>query len=95
MGSAGCDVGGLRSDPVSSDEPPPLLHLPPDLFDCFRLLLRTCFWGVIGALRPWGLGSESRDDDDVTSEKDSVVEEPELAITVACGWPLGMGKYAG
>lgn len=94
-GSTGCEVGGLRSEPVSSDEPPPLLHRPVDLFECFRLVVRACFWGVVGALRPGGLGSESRDDDDVNSEKDSVVEEPELAMAVACGWPLATEKKAG
>jgi hypothetical protein len=85
----------LRSEPVSSEEPPPLLHLPVDLPECFRLLLRAGFWGVVGALRPRGLGSESRDDDDVNSEIDSVVEEPELARAVACAWALATEKNAG
>jgi hypothetical protein len=88
-------VGGLRSEPVSSDEPPPLLHLPVDLFECLRRLVRACFWGVVGTMRPGGLGSESRDDDDVNSDSDSVVEEPELAMTVACGWALAREKNAG
>lgn len=39
---AGCDVGGLRSEPVSSDEAP-LLHLGVVLLDLVRLLLRACF----------------------------------------------------
>jgi hypothetical protein len=93
--STGWEVGGLRSEPVSSEEPPPLLHLPVDLFECFRLLLRACFWGVVGPSRPEGFGSESRDEDDVNSDRDSVVEEPELAMTVACGWPLARGMNAG
>jgi hypothetical protein len=93
--STGCEVGGLRSEPVSSEEPPPLLHRLVDLFECFRLLLRAGFWGVVGPLRPGGVGSESRDEDDVNSDIDSVVEDPELAMAVACGCALAMGKNAG
>lgn len=85
----------MRSAPVSSEEPPPLLHLPVDFVGVFRLLLRDCFWGVVGPLRPWGCGNESRDDDGVNSDSDSVVDDAELAMAFACGWPLAMAKYAG
>ena len=87
-------MGGLRSAAVSSEEPPPLLHLPVDFVGVFRLLLRDCFWGVVGPLRPWGCGNESRDDDGVNSDSDSVVDDAELAMAFACGWPLAMAKYA-
>ena len=86
--STGVEVGGLRSEPVSSEEAGGLLHLPTDLVECFRLLLRADFWGVVGPLRPGGLGRESRDDDDVNSEIDSVAENPELAMAVACACAL-------
>jgi hypothetical protein len=85
----------LRAAPVSSEEPSPLLHLAFALFDFLRLVLDAGFWGVVGPLRPWKAGSESRDDDDVSSDRDSVVEEPELAMAFACGGPLGRGKKAG
>jgi hypothetical protein len=78
-------VGGLRSEPVSSEEPPPLLHRAFALLDFLRLVLGAGFWGV---------GSESRDDDEVSSDMDSAVEEPELAAAVACGCPLETGKKA-
>jgi hypothetical protein len=87
-------VGGLRSEPVSSEEPPPLLHRAFALLDFLRLVLGAGFWGVVGPLRPGGVGSESRDDDEVSSDMDSAVEEPELAAAVACGCPLETGKKA-
>jgi hypothetical protein len=93
--SAGWEVGGLPSGPVSSEEPPPLLHLGLDLLDFFRRVFGVCFWGVVGPLRPWGVGSESRDDDEVNSGVDSVVEEPKLAMAVAWGCPLDTEKKAG
>jgi hypothetical protein len=79
-------VGGVRSGRVSSEEPPPLLHLAFDLLD-LRLLLRACFWGVVSPPGRWVMGSESREECEVNSERDSeavVVEEPELAMTLAC-----------
>lgn len=39
-------------------------------------------------------GSESRDDDEVNSEMVSVVEELELAVALAWGYPLAVGKSA-
>jgi hypothetical protein len=93
--TAGWEVGGLGSVAVSSEEPPPLLHRAFDLLDFLRLVFGVCFWGVVGPLRPGGVGSESRDDDEVNSDMDSVVEEPELAMAVACGSPLDTGKNAG
>jgi hypothetical protein len=83
--SEGCEVGGVRSGRVSSEEPPPLLHLAFDLLD-FRLLLRACFWGVVSPPETWVIARESREECEVNSERDSVVvlEEPELAMTLAC-----------
>lgn len=41
--------------------------------------------------RAWAAGRESRDDDDeVTSEMVSVVEELQLAVALACVSPLGL-----
>lgn len=42
----------------------------------------------------WAAGSESRDDDEVNSEMVSVVEELELAVALACGYPLALGTGA-
>jgi hypothetical protein len=83
-GSKGCEVGGLRSEPVSSENVPPLLHRAADLLGWVRLLLRACFWGVVSAPRLGAVGSESRDECEVNSESDSVAEEPELAVAFAC-----------
>jgi hypothetical protein len=88
-------VGGLRSEPVSSEEPAPLLHRAFALVDFLRLVCGAGFWGVVGPARPWGVGSESRDEDEVSSERDSVVEEPELAAAVACACPWDTGRTAG
>lgn len=51
---------------------------------------------VVGAPpRAWAAGSESRDDDEVSSEMASVVEELELAEGLACVYPLGLGDADG
>ena len=42
----------------------------------------------------WAAGSESRDDDEVSSEMVSVGEELELATVLACGCPLALGTDA-
>jgi hypothetical protein len=84
----------LRSEPVSSEEVPPLLHRAADLLDCVRLLLRACFWGMVSAPRLGAVGRESRDDCEVNSGRDSVVEEPELAMAFACVWAAGSGEVA-
>lgn len=96
MGWDGWLVDGLRSEPVSSDEPPPLLHRAFALLLVFllRLLLRAGFCGVVSPGRAWGWGSESRDDDEVRSEADSVVEEPELAMVRAWAEPFCGGRWA-
>jgi hypothetical protein len=39
---------------------------------------------VISPLRGWVAGRESRDEDEVNSDIDSVVEELELAVIFAC-----------
>lgn len=54
--------------------------------------MRACFWGVVVAA---GAGRESRDEDEVSSEVDSVVEEPALAAAFAGTRPLGGGRDAG
>jgi hypothetical protein len=80
--SEGCEVGGVRSKPVSSIEARPLLHRGFEEPDLVRLLFRAGRWGVVSLLR---VGRESRDDCEVNSDSDSVVaEEPELAATFAC-----------
>jgi hypothetical protein len=43
----------------------------------------------------WATGRESRDEDEVNSDSDSVVEEPGLAATFACVYPEGSGKKTG
>ncbi len=50
--------------------------------------MRVCFCGVVEAPPGAWAGSESRDDDEVNSEMVSVVEELELAVALACGYPL-------
>ena len=53
--------------------------------------MRVCFCGVVWVLPgAWAAGSESRDDDEVNSEMASVVEELELAVALACVYPLGL-----
>jgi hypothetical protein len=44
-------LGGWRSGPVSSEEPPPLLHLAFDLVFLFRRLFRAGFCGVLSPVR--------------------------------------------
>jgi hypothetical protein len=88
-------VGGVRSRAVSSSEPFSLVHLLFDLFDLLRLLLRAGFWGVVSPPRIRASGTESRDDCDVNSESDSVVEDPELAVTFACVCAGAIGKRPG
>lgn len=56
--------------------------------------MRVCFCGVVVLPGAWAAGSESRDDDEVNSEMVSVVEELELAVTLACGYPLTLGTDA-
>ena len=56
--------------------------------------MRACFWGVVSRPRAWPTGRESRDECEVNSDSDSVVEEPELAVTFACVWPVDSGKKA-
>ncbi len=91
----GCDVGGLRSGPFSSDESP-LSHLVFERWDLLRLLFRACFCGVVSRGRGRAAAeSESRDEDEVNSESDSVVEEAELAMVAACGGPFERGDNAG
>lgn len=82
--SEGWDVGGVRVGHVSSDRALPLLHLAFGLLDLLRLLLRACFWGVVGPPERWVVGRESPDECEVSSESDSAVEEPELAVVLAC-----------
>lgn len=91
----GWAVGGLRSEPVSSEEPPPLVPRAVGLFGLARLVLRAGFWGLVSRLRAGAGGSESRDENDVSSEADSAVEEPELAMAMACECPLGGDTMAG
>lgn len=69
---------------VSSKEPLPLVHLAFDLLDLLRLLLRACFYGVMGPLEGRVIGKESLEECEVNSECDSAVEEPELAVAFAC-----------
>jgi hypothetical protein len=47
-------------------------------------------FAVLAPPRAWAAGSESRDDDEVNSEMVSVVEELELAMALACVYPLGL-----
>lgn len=99
-GAWGSDV--LRSEPVLSEEPGPLLlHL-----GVFCALARRevlpCFWGVVSPRRSSAGGSsvgiESRDDDDdVSSERDLEalvgVSEPADRLARVGGW--ASGEWAG
>lgn len=90
---------GLRSEPVSSEEPaPPLLHRGAGLCCLGRLAFLGCFW-VLSPRRTSAAGSrtgsESRDEDDVNSEGESVVEASELAMALACVYARGRANRAG
>jgi hypothetical protein len=84
----------LRSEPVSSDDPPPLLLHLFGRCDLGRRGCFACFWGVVSARRTWAAagsrtGSEPREDSgDVSSgagrERESMVEASAPAMALAC-----------
>lgn len=77
----------LWSGAGSCEAAPPLFHRAFGLvLFLLRLVFRAGFCGVVSVGRAWGWGSESCDEDDVRSEADSKVEEPELARTTALAY---------
>ena len=96
---AGWDAGALRSEPVSSEEPaPPLLHLELCFCDLARLEFFACFWDVSPrrtSAAGFSVGSESRDEDDVNSEYEPLVDTSGLATALACGYTRERGENEG
>lgn len=77
----GLDSDGLRSEPVSSEETAPLVHLGCPFCCLGRLGCRGVFWEELWA------GSESPEDH-VNSELESMAEAADPTLALACGCEL-------